>query len=319
MRETLLIFFSPKIEKPICMASKMTEESKNIEQLYQKIAKLEAALEQNEAARARQKRLAARTIEAQKIQALAGLAGGIAHEFNNALNGISGNLELLALDRAEDASIQRYSERMMISVQRMAELTRKLVAYASGGKYQIQHVLLDEFIEFAIPTIETEIDPYIHIDLDLAPTSLAVEADVTQLHMVFSALMRNAVEAIEGPGRIQIRTRRETIDHDTALNFPGLHPGEYSCLIVGDTGKGMDEQTLSRIFEPFFTTKFPGRGLGLAAAYGIIKSHDGWIGVDSTAGRGTRVSLYLPWIELDENLRWSHQLNLPLQYYASQQ
>jgi len=307
----------PRIYKPIGMVSGMHEQSKIIEELYHKIAKLETALAQNEAAEAKQKRLAARTIEAQKIQALAGLAGGIAHEFNNALNGISGNLELLILDRAEDESIQRYSERMMASVQRMAELTRKLVAYASGGRYQIQHVLLDEFIEFAIPTLGTDIAPDIHIDLDLAPEPLAVEADVTQLHIVFSALIRNAVEAIEGPGTIQIQTSRTRVDHEMALNYPGLHRGDYSCLTITDSGNGMDEHTLSRIFEPFFTTKFPGRGLGMAAAYGIIKSHDGWIGVESAAGQGTRVSLYLPWIEVDENLRWSHQLNLPLQYYSS--
>ena len=252
-----------------------------------------------------------------KIQALAGLAGGIAHEFNNALNGISGNLELLALDRSGDESIQRYSERMMISVKRMAELTRKLVAYARGGKYEIQHVPLDEFIEFAIPTLETKIDPGIQIDLDLASEPLAVEADVTQLHMVFAALMRNAVEAIDGPGKIQIKTHRAAISHEMAISYPGLHPGDYSCMIVTDTGDGMDEHTLRRIFEPFFTTKFPGRGLGMAAAYGIVKSHGGWIGVESTIGQGTRVFLYLPWIEIDENLRWNHQLNLPLQYFSS--
>jgi len=307
----------PKFYKPMAMVLRMPEESKIIEELSEKISELEAMLAQNEAARAKEKRLAARTIEAQKIQALAGLAGGIAHEFNNALNGISGNLELLALDRSEDESIQRYSERMMISVQRMAELTRKLVAYASGGKYQIQHVLLDEFIEFAIPTLETNIDPDIQIDLDLASESLPVEADVTQLHMVFSALMRNAAEAIEGPGRIQIQTHRAAISHQMAIDYPGLHPGDYSCLMVTDTGDGMDEHTLGRIFEPFFTTKFPGRGLGMAAAYGIVKSHGGWIGVESTIGQGSRVSLYLPWIQFDENLRWNHQLNLPLQYFSS--
>lgn len=298
-------------------ASRMPEESKIISELSQKIAELEAMLAQHQAAKAKEKRLAARTIEAQKIQALAGLAGGIAHEFNNALNGISGNLELLALDRSEDESIQRYSERMMISVQRMAELTRKLVAYARGGKYQIQHVLLDEFIEFAIPTLGTSIDPDIYIDLDLASDSLAVEADVTQLHMVFSALMRNAAEAIKGTGKIQITTHRAAVGHEMAINYPGLYPGDYVCLTVTDTGDGMDEHTLGRIFEPFFTTKFPGRGLGMAAAYGIVKSHGGWIGVDSTIGQGTQVSLYLPSVELDENLRWNHQLNLPLQYYSS--
>ncbi|CAB5086486.1 hypothetical protein D3OALGA1CA_4092 [Olavius algarvensis associated proteobacterium Delta 3] len=318
MRENFGRLRSPPIVfKLIVMAGGMPEKSVIIDELRQRVAELEAALVQNEAARAKQKRLAARTIEAQKMEALGGLAGGIAHEFNNALNGISGNIELLMLDRAEDVSVRRYAERMMISVQRMAELTRKLVAYASGGKYQLQHIVLDEFIDFAIATLETDIDPDIHIDIELAPEPLAVEADVTQLHMVFAALIRNAAEAIEGPGRIQVQTRREIVNYETALSHPGLHRGDYSCLIIADTGDGMDERIRNRIFEPFFTTKFPGRGLGMAAAYGIVKSHDGWIGVNSSAGLGTKISLFLPRIEIDETLRWSRQLNLPLQYYSS--
>jgi CheY-like chemotaxis protein len=119
--------------------------------------------------------------------------------------------------------------------------------------------------------------------------------------MVLSALLSNASEAIDGKGRISISTKNERIDKAFARKHPGMKPGCYITLTVQDDGKGMNEQTRRKVFEPFFTTKFQGRGLGMAAVYGIVKNHDGWISVESEIGKGTSVRIYLPaaegWVE----------------------
>jgi CheY-like chemotaxis protein len=120
---------------------------------------------------------------------------------------------------------------------------------------------------------------------------------MTQMHMVLSAVVINAAEAIEGQGQIIIRTSNKEIDEGVAKYNPGLKTGHYSCLTVQDYGKGMDAETKRKIFEPFFTRKFQGRGLGMAAVYGIVKNHGGWISVDSQLGKGTVVRIYLPVVE----------------------
>jgi signal transduction histidine kinase len=117
------------------------------------------------------------------------------------------------------------------------------------------------------------------------------------MQMVLSAIMANSNEAMEDPGRIRISTRNMDLDQEFIKEHLGLKPGPHVCLSIEDDGKGMDEETRSRIFEPFFTTKFQGRGLGMAASYGIVRHHDGWISIDSELGKGTTVRIYLPAIE----------------------
>jgi CheY-like chemotaxis protein len=117
------------------------------------------------------------------------------------------------------------------------------------------------------------------------------------MQMVLSAIFINASEAMEGKGSIQVTCRNKRITDETIIDFPSLKPGDYVKITIKDDGKGMDEDTRSSIFEPFFTTKFQGRGLGMAASYGIIKNHDGWISVDSELGKGTAVHIYLPAVE----------------------
>jgi len=119
------------------------------------------------------------------------------------------------------------------------------------------------------------------------------------MQMVLSAILTNSNEAIEDEGVIKISAGNENIDEDFAKQYPGLKPGPYVFLVIEDDGKGMDEETRSRIFEPFFTTKFQGRGMGMAAVYGIIKSHDGAITVESEPGKGTVIHIYLPAISAE--------------------
>ncbi|NQU16170.1 MAG: response regulator [Desulfobacteraceae bacterium] len=240
--------------------------------------------------------------QAQKMEAIATLAGGIAHHFNNALTVITGHTGLFEMEFPDDERILGHVEPMKASAYRMARLTDQLLAYARGGRYDPKAVSPNDFIEETLPVIRHIIKPAIHVETDLSPDILKIEADLTQMQMVLSAVLANADEAIEYEGRIRIITRNEDIDEDFAKHHPGLKPGSYVCLTVEDDGKGMDEETRNRMFEPFFTTHFMGRGLGMAAVYGIVKSHDGWIWVDSELGKGTVVRTYFPAIEAKEEV-----------------
>jgi two-component system cell cycle sensor histidine kinase/response regulator CckA len=171
------------------------------------------------------------------------------------------------------------------------------LAYARGGKYWPINISLSEFVEETLPMIQHKIPSVICVRTNLAGDIFSVEADMTQMHMALSAVVINAAEAIEGKGQITIRTSNKEIDEGIAKYNPGLKPGRYSCLTVQDDGKGMDAETKRKIFEPFFTRKFQGRGLGMAAAYGIVKNHGGWISVESQLGKGTVVRIYLPAVE----------------------
>ena len=236
-------------------------------------------------------------IQVQRMESIFTLAGGIAHDFNNALSGITGNIELLKMDLPNMANIDRYVAAMSSAAQRMVHLTDQLLAYARGGKYLSTNISLSEFVEETLPMIQHKIAPAICVKTNLASDISNVEADMTQMHMAFSAVVINAAEAVEGQGQIIIRTSNKEIDEGIAKYNPGLKPGRYSCLTVQDDGKGMDAETKRKIFEPFFTRKFQGRGLGMAAVYGIVKNHGGWISVESQLGKGTVVRIYLPAVE----------------------
>ena len=135
------------------------------------------------------------------------------------------------------------------------------------------------------------------LHLDLPRDIFNVEIDLVQMQMVLSAVVVNSSEAMEGKGRICIACENKALTNETVENYPELKPGDYACLTVTDDGMGMDEEIRNRMFEPFFTTKFQGRGLGMAAVYGIVKNHDGWISVVSEKGQGTTVEIYLPGIK----------------------
>lgn len=244
-----------------------------------------------------QKRIESQLQQAQKLEAIATLAGGIAHQFNNALSPITVNLEMLEMDSSDDEDLINYVKPMRDSIQRMAQLTNQLLAYARGGKYRVKIISPSDLVRDTLPLIEHIIDPAIHIDTDLPRNILPIEADITQIQMVLTAVLQNASEAIKGEGLIKISSRNQEIDEASANSFPEIRTGSYVSLTIEDDGKGMDEQTKSRIFEPFFTTKFQGRGLGMAAVYGIIKNHGGWITVDSELDRGTTVRILLPMVK----------------------
>ena len=245
------------------------------------------------------KRLETHLQQATKMEAIATLAGGVAHEFNNALMGIMGNIELLKMDLPEDERRDRYFEAMKDSGHRMSRLTDQLLAYAQGGKYQPKNLRLDGFVTQTLPILQHDLSPEVRVETHFPKDLSYIKADYAQMQMVLSALLANSNDAIEDEGLIRITAGNEDIDEDFAKQHPGFKLGAYVCLTIEDDGKGMDEETKDGIFEPFFTTKFQGRGMGMAAVYGIVMNHDGWIYVDSELGKGTVVQIYLPAIEIE--------------------
>lgn len=236
--------------------------------------------------------------QARKMESIATLAGGIAHEFNNALFEITGNIELLQMSMDNKDSLENYSKKIKTSAFRMANLTKKLIAYSRGGKYQPVLTYLSDILKKTLPDSNTTLNPNIEIIVQEMSDPFKIEADLTQLKMAISAIMTNAIESIEGIGLIKVKTFTMDADEEFAMYHQGLVPGKYSCLTIEDNGRGMPVQTISKIFEPFFTTNFLGRGLGMAAVYGIVKNHHGWIGVNSTPGIGTTVNVYIPVYEM---------------------
>ncbi|MGA9235226.1 MAG: response regulator, partial [Desulfobacterales bacterium] len=240
------------------------------------------------------RRLEGQLEQARKMEAIATLAGGIAHQFNNLLSAVSGNIELMKLDDHDRQKYDRYFTPIENSIQRMAKLTGQLLAYARGGKYRVSRISMIEFVRETLPLVEHTIKPSITLETDLPEKVSRVTMDVTQMQTVLSGILSNASEAIEKAGHVLISCRDEHITAEQSKMTPGLVPGDYVALSVTDDGKGMDEKTRQRIFEPFFSTKFQGRGLGMASVYGIIKNHEGWITVYSKPLRGTTVKIFLP-------------------------
>jgi two-component system, cell cycle sensor histidine kinase and response regulator CckA len=240
------------------------------------------------------KRLEEQLQYAQKMKAVATLAGGIAHEFNNALAALGGNLDLLEICLPADPYMQNRTRAMKDTIRRMVNLTNQLTAYAQGGEQQANAVSLSALVESVLKKMRGSVPPTVKIEKHFAPHAPGVQADFIQMQMVVSAILNNAMEALNGGGRICISTRDVDCDGDAVADHAGLQQGRYGCLIIEDNGVGMSEDTKSRIFDPFFSTKFQGRGLGMAAVYGIIKNHNGWLTVDSRQGEGSTVSIYLP-------------------------
>ncbi|MBW2109189.1 MAG: response regulator [Deltaproteobacteria bacterium] len=241
-----------------------------------------------------QKRMEAQLRQAQKMEAIGTLAGGIAHDFNNLLMAIQGNISLLLLKMSpEDPSYEKLQS-IEKHVASGAKLTRQLLGYARKGKYEVKPVDLNHLVSETLETFgRTKKDIAIH--KDLAHDLHAVEVDEGQIEQVLLNLFVNAAGAMPDGGHLNLITRNAThLDMHPDLYTP--EPGDYVLIRVQDTGTGMDAETKKRIFEPFFTTKEMGRGtgLGLASAYGIIKSHGGYIEVDTQKHVGTTFNVFLP-------------------------
>lgn len=234
----------------------------------------------------------------QKMEAISTLAGGIAHEFNNALSGVMLNIDILKMTFSENSQITKHLGAAKGSAKYMAKLTKQLLAYSQGGKYKVMTKSFNEFLKDALPAAKHVLSPSIHVETSLPANLYSISADLTQFQMVLVAILANASEAIKDNGRILIHAKNVKIDELCTKNDHEILPGPYVCVTIEDNGTGMDENTCRRIFEPFFTTRFQGRGLGMSAAYGIIKNHGGWISVNSEPGKGSKVRIFLPKAEI---------------------
>ena len=248
--------------------------------------------------------------EAQETAAIEKLAGGIAHQFNNALTVIKGALSLIEKDTlsTETGANLRHIDR---AAERMIRLTGDLLAYANGGKYQIETMTLGNLVRDSLPLFVSVMKPSIAIETDLPSGLPPIQADRAQIQTALLAILANASEAIETQGLIRIICRLVVLTEESVKPFAGAAPGRYVSLIIKDNGKGMDKETQRRVFEPFFTNHFHGRGLGMAAVYGIIKNHGGYIFVESQVDHGTEVHVYLPATKSAEETTLYSQLPAP--------
>ena len=240
------------------------------------------------------KMLREQVVQAEKMKAIGVLAGGVAHDFNNLLMGIQGNASLMLLMVGTTHPHHEKLKNIEKYVQQGADLTRQLLGFARGGKYEVKPTEINRLLEDELrPFQRTRKELMIHRDYQEG--IWIVDVDRGQIIQALLNLLINAWQAMPGGGDLQVQTRNVEIDEAQG----GLHqvdPGRYVRISVRDSGVGMDEKTLARIFEPFFTTKGMGRGtgLGLASVYGTIKNHGGFIHVESEPGRGTAFHIHLP-------------------------
>ncbi len=238
-----------------------------------------------------------RLLEAQKLESIGMLAGGIAHDFNNLLVGILGNTSLLSTELPPNSLLHERVSRIETAAARASELTQQMLAYAGKGRLVVEPLDMNTLIAEMPQLLSASISKNATLEHELMPNLPMIEGDVTQLRQLVMNLIINASEAIGNqPGTIKISTSTRHIQPagQTAENGTDLPAGDYVVFEVADTGCGMDEATLERIFDPFFTTKFTGRGLGLAAVQGIVRSHHGTLTVASVYGQGTTFRILLP-------------------------
>jgi PAS domain S-box-containing protein len=245
---------------------------------------------------AEQRALAARVQQAQKLESLGVLAGGVAHDFNNLLTVISNGVALAK--REAGATSSTYLDAVALAADRAADLCRQMLAYAGKAQLTRESVQLSALVDEMSSMLEASIAKRATLVRELSPDLPALLGDATQIRQIVMNLVLNASEAISvAHGTVRVSTGTGTYDAASfARSAAGGEPkaGVYVWLEVRDDGVGMDAATVAQMFDPFFTTKFVGRGLGMAAVLGILRSHEGAIDVESSPGLGTRIRVYFP-------------------------
>ena len=243
-----------------------------------------------------EKALYEKLLQAQKMEAIGRLGGGVAHDFNNLLTVISGYCELAKQQLNEGSSVRTHVDAIAEAADRAATLTTQLLAFSRKQVLLPRVVNLNSLVKNIEKILARLVGEDIEIKTFLQPDAGDVKADPGQIEQVLMNLVVNARDAMPDGGKLTIETSNRILDDEYAVEHPGALAGEYVRVSVSDTGEGMDQEVLSHIFEPFFTTKEQGKGtgLGLATVYGIVKQSGGYITCYSELGKGTTFTIYFP-------------------------
>jgi two-component system cell cycle sensor histidine kinase/response regulator CckA len=245
--------------------------------------------------------LEARLRQAQKMEAVGRLASGISHDFNNVLNGIIGLTELALDDSPEGTDQYSYLEQAVVAAHRATDLVKQIVAFSRKSPLEKKRVNLSRLVKEVLRLIRASKPRNVRVEESFPSGNDMVMADPTQIHQVLMNLCTNAYQAMQDKGgTMNVSVETVILDEDFCEHDPDITPGRYVRLTVGDSGKGIPREHIDRVFEPYFTTKKKGEGtgLGLAVVHGIVRSHEGTISINSQAGEGTSVHVYLPTVEL---------------------
>jgi PAS domain S-box-containing protein len=246
------------------------------------------------------KKLEKQLQQAQKMESIGRLAGGVAHDLNNILTPILGYAELLQDSFSQSDERNNLVKQIIKSGDRAKNIVHQLLAFSRKQALEVKPINLNNVISRFKKLLRRTIKENIEINVNLAKPLPKIEADIGQIEQVIMNLSVNAQDAMPDGGKLTIATKLTQLDGAYSATHQNFQPGKYVCLSISDTGFGMDSETQSQIFEPFFSTKGDqGTGLGLATVYGIIKQHNGDINVYSEPGRGTTFKIYLPAIKKD--------------------
>jgi two-component system, cell cycle sensor histidine kinase and response regulator CckA len=245
-------------------------------------------------ARAEQARLEGELRQAQKMESIGRLAGGVAHDFNNLLTSILGNTELVMESTTPSDPSHALLADVMKAGESAASLTRQLLAFSRKQIIEPTVLNLNVLIANMERMLRRIIGEDVALETRLRESVSRIRADAGQIEQVVVNLAVNARDAMADGGHLVLETSEVDLDEETCRRTPGAKPGRYVVLAVSDTGLGMDEETRAHVFEPFFTTKRLGTGLGLATVYGAVSQNGGFVGVESRLGHGTTFRIYLP-------------------------
>jgi PAS domain S-box-containing protein len=235
--------------------------------------------------------------QSQKLESLGLLAGGIAHDFNNLLTGILGNTDILLYEIPGDSEIRSRLLEIKKTAKMASDLTHQMLAYSGKGSFIIEQINRNELFLDIVSLLEASISKKVRLHYDLIEDPPWIKGDATKIRQVVINLVLNASDAIDNTGVITVRTSRAVlteIDRKSLVIKPDPAAGHFLLLEVTDTGCGIEKNKLEQIFDPFYTTKFTGRGLGLAAVSGIIRSHNAGLTLKSRPGKGTSFKIYFP-------------------------